>query len=190
MDSHPSQGAHTKHLRTLSKIFQPETQALGLRSYPATFRPGEPHILHPFSLPSTPWFVAFSPNPTANHHEKPSILDGLHRLPPTRYRYRPKGRESYCQFPFRQPLSNGFRYQDSTQLHQHHNPPPSPLRHRLGEGARTILAANGIGKGASGKFASPAHPYLCARGAACGHRQCRSPMLGFFDAFPHGGLHG
>ena len=35
----------------------PETQALGFRFYPATFRPGEPHILHHFSFPSTPQFV-------------------------------------------------------------------------------------------------------------------------------------
>ncbi|WP_257388075.1 hypothetical protein, partial [Tahibacter caeni] len=75
--------------------FSPELQALGFRSNPATFRPGEPHILHPFSLPSTPQFVFF-PNQTANlfHREKPQTPAAIPRLLHPGVTASAKGRES------------------------------------------------------------------------------------------------
>ena len=47
----PLQGAHTSHLRILSKI---NHLRLISRTVPKHFAPGEPHILHRFHLPSTP----------------------------------------------------------------------------------------------------------------------------------------
>ena len=86
------------------RSLSPELQALGFRSTPATFRPGEPHILHHFSFPSTPQFVFLS-NQTANPTTtKSSTSSTTFRRLPASTSASAKGRESYRQFVFRQPL--------------------------------------------------------------------------------------
>lgn len=88
---------HKTPAHTVKDLFRPERQALSLRSNPATFRPGEPHILHPFSLPSTPQFVFLSPNQRTNPFSQKSFH------PQLSFNTSPKGRESYIHFYNRQP---------------------------------------------------------------------------------------
>src|SRR5690606_7317816 len=70
------------------------------RPAPRTFRRGEPHILHRFRLSSTPRsdFFLLRPDRLPGRSPHPA---GLSTRPV-------KGRESYIQSPFRQPLTATF----------------------------------------------------------------------------------
>src|ERR1700744_3077645 len=54
LSNHPSQGAHTSHLRTLSKISHPAVNG-STRLQRPNVSSGEPHIIRGFSSRSTPF---------------------------------------------------------------------------------------------------------------------------------------
>lgn len=124
------------------RSFSPELQALGFRSNPATFRPGEPHILHPFSLPSTPQFVFFS-NRAANfyHRENFNLRRLLPASPLLRFRLSEGARIITPVYRSSTPAARLF-FNRRTANQLHYSPllqsSPSAISFRLSEGARTL----------------------------------------------------
>ena len=119
----PPQGAHTSHLRTLSKIeFLLSVSAFASR----TFRPREPPTIQPFSKPSTPflkiYFEKFCRDSAPRSRQR---------------RHQSKGGESYIRFPFRQHLRSNF----FASICRHPEGSPFVALHRFGshdEGGRIL----------------------------------------------------
>jgi hypothetical protein len=127
------------------RSLSPELQALGFRSNPATFRPGEPHILHPFSLPSTPRFVFFfEPGRQLNHHEKPQSLAATPRLPHHRVSASARGANHNPCLPFVNPRSASFFQPAAESTHlkplpRRAAPPINRPAHRRGANSTIAL---------------------------------------------------